>query len=156
MLTKSDSGIGGFPIACSFVPLFLCSFASSASRSRGHSTFRSRRSRGVPGDTALSGVPGDTARLCVPGGTALLDERVSAPMQSQSENRCRTPGLVYGGNLPLTLHVPAFPGRWSRGHGGPGVVRGHSICLVVRGHSNCSGAITGSHAVSVGKSLRHS
>jgi hypothetical protein len=162
VLTKSDSGIGGCPIACSFVPsppaphvpgdtaLFVPGVPW------GHSTFAFpafqgtqhvcafpgvqhfwtgecplpcslsprivagllawytavicrllyiflRFEGGGPGGTVFRGCSGDTAFVRCSGDTAFVRERSLAPMQSQSENRCDTHSLLYGGGLPLTL-----------------------------------------------------
>jgi len=59
--------------------------------------------RGWSGDTAFVWWSGDTAFVWWSGDTAIVRERSLAPMQSQSENRCDTHSLLYGGGLPLTL-----------------------------------------------------
>jgi len=58
---------------------------------------------GGPGGTVVRGWSGDTAFVWWSGDTAIVRERSLAPMQSQSENRCDTHSLLYGGGLPLTL-----------------------------------------------------
>ena len=157
MLTKSDSGIGVFPIA-EHVPGDTALLSFPAFSGTQHIRFRAPP---VPGDTALlfpafqgtqhfcafpgvqhfwtiecplpcslsrkivagllawytavicrllymflrfqGGGPGGTVVRGWSGDTAFVRERSLAPMQSQSENRCDTHSLLYGGGLPLTL-----------------------------------------------------
>lgn len=154
MLTKSDSGIGDFPIACSFVPsppappvpgdtaLFVpgvpgafpgtqhfrafqgtqhvCAFPGVQHFWAGECPLPYSLSRRIVAGllawyTAVicrllyvflrfqGGGPGGTVIRGWSGDTAFVRERSLAPMQSQSENRCDTHSLLYGGGLPLTL-----------------------------------------------------
>ena len=158
MLTKSDSGIGDFPIACSFVP--------------------SPPAPPVPGDTALfvPGVPGafpgtqhfrafqGTQHVCAfPGVQHFWAGECPLPY---SLSRRIVAGLLawYTAVICRLLYVflrfqgggPGGTGRF-RGHSTfAGRSRGHSTFVRSRGYSTFGRASVRSHAVSVGRSLRHS